>query len=212
MAQRSQTARHDASPVIALLKDSDHGTREISLKPGSHGVLLTLSGERATRRSADGRWPVYTGTHYSAVAVHQIRASNAGSGAAPTRAAAGPRSMEADEVTILTGWAEGLAEAMAYTPERTHDLLADAGESAPWREAVGLAKPPVRVTEAIDSIAQILTAATPASGPPSFDALLTTTQESRPDELPLDRLARRVLRSALEQLRTRQGVTTTDHD
>ena len=210
MAQRSQTARHDASPVIALLKDSDHGTREIPLKPGSHGVVLTLSGERATRRSADGRWPVDTGTHYSAVAVHQIRASRGGSGPAPTRPAAGPRSMKADEVTILTGWAEGMAEALAYTPKRTQALLADARDGAPWRDAVGLPGPPARVTEAIDSIAQMLTAATPASGPPSFDALLIATRESRPDERPLDRLARRVLRSTLEQLRTRQGVTTAD--
>jgi hypothetical protein len=61
MAQRSQPAGHEPSPVIALLKDADRGAREVSLKPGSHGVLLTLSGERATRRSADGRWPITTG-------------------------------------------------------------------------------------------------------------------------------------------------------
>jgi hypothetical protein len=212
MAQRSQPHGHDPSPVIALLKDADRGMREIPLKPGSHGVLLTLSGERAIRRSADGRWPVNTGTHYSAVAVHQIRASNAGPGSAPSPPAAGHRSMEADEVTILTGWAEGVAEALAYTPERTQDLIADAGEGAPWRDVFGLANPSARVTGAIESIAQMLTAVTPASGPPSFDALLIATQESRPDELPLDRLVRRVLRSALEQLRTRQSVTTADSD
>jgi hypothetical protein len=184
--------------------------RELPLKPGSHGVLLTLSGERAIRRSADGRWPVNTGTHYSAVAVHQIRATDAGSVSAPSPPSAGHRSMEADEVTILTGWAEGVAEALAYTPERAQDLIADAGEGAPWRAAFGLANPSARVTEAIDSIAQMLTAVTPASGPPSFDALLLTTQESRPDEPPLDRLVRRILRSALEQLRTRQSVTAAD--
>jgi hypothetical protein len=103
-----------------------------------------------------------------------------------------------------------VAEALAYTPERAQDLIADAGEGAPWRAAFGLANPSARVTEAIDSIAQMLTAVTPASGPPSFDALLLTTQESRPDEPPLDRLVRRILRSALEQLRTRQSVTAAD--
>ena len=210
MAQRSQSARHEPSPVIALMKDSERGMSEIPLKPGSHGVLLTLSGERAIRRSADGRWPVDTGTHYSAVAVHQIRASNAASGFAPAPATAGNRSMEADEVTVLTGWAEGVAEALAYTPERTQDLIADAGAGASWRDAYGLADPSVRVTDAIRSIGQMLTAVTPASGPPSFDALLVATQESRPDELPLDRLVRRILRSALEQLRTRQGATGAD--
>ena len=118
--------------------------------------------------------------------------------------------MEVDEVTILTGWAEGVAEALAYTPEGAEDLLADAGQGGSWRAAFELAAPPARVTEAIDVMAHMLAAATPVGGPPSFDALLIATQESRPDERPLDGLVRRVLRSALEQLRTRQSVTT-DH-
>ena len=77
MAQRSRPPGHDASPVIALWKDPARGTREISLEPGAQGVLLTVCGARATRRSADGRWPVECGTHYFDVAVHQIRASDA---------------------------------------------------------------------------------------------------------------------------------------
>jgi hypothetical protein len=55
LAQRSQTARPDPSPVVALLKDSERGAREIPLKPGSHGVLLTLSGESAIRVAAPHR-------------------------------------------------------------------------------------------------------------------------------------------------------------
>ncbi len=39
------------------------GFREIPLESGAHGVLLTLCMDRATRRSADGRWPVDNGTH-----------------------------------------------------------------------------------------------------------------------------------------------------
>jgi hypothetical protein len=210
MAQRSQPSGRDPSPVVALLKDADRGTRELSLKPGSHGVLLTLSGERATRRSADGRWPVTTGTHYSAVAVHQIRAAGARPGEAPLRAAPGHRLMEAEEITILTGWAEAVAEALAYVPARAHQLLVDAGADAPWRDALALAAPTPLVIEAIASIDQALVASTPAGGAPSFDAVLTAVQENRPDELPLDRLTRRVLRSALEQLRTRQGTTVAD--
>ena len=61
MAQRSRPAGFDASPVIALWKDPARGTREISLEPGAQGVLLTVCGARATRRSADGRWPVEAG-------------------------------------------------------------------------------------------------------------------------------------------------------
>ena len=212
MAQRSQPAGHDPSPVISLMKDADRGTREISLKPGSHGVLLTLSGERATRRSADGRGPVTTGTHYSAVAVHQIRAVDAGSGTEPPRVAPGDPLLKADEITILTGWAEGVAEALAYVPERTWDLLADAGEGAPWRHDLKLAEPTPPLAQAIESIRQMVAAATSAGGGPSFDAVLSMSQEIRLDELPLERLTRRVLRSTLEQLRTRQRTTAPDHD
>ena len=44
MVQRSRPPGRDASPVIALWKDPAQGTREISLEPGAHGVLLTVCG------------------------------------------------------------------------------------------------------------------------------------------------------------------------
>ena len=168
----SQPHTHDPSPVIALMKDADHGAREIALKPGSHGVLLILSGDRATRRSADGRRPVTTGTHYSAVAVHQVRASGAGTGASPPRPTPGDQLLHAEEITILTGWAEGVAEALAHAPGRTQELLADAGERAPWRTAFGLAEPTPALAGAVASIGRALAAVTPADGVPSFDAML----------------------------------------
>src|SRR6185436_9401700 len=83
MAQRSQPPGHAASSVVALLKDADQGFREIPLEPGAHAVLLTSCGSRAIRRTADGRRPVDTGTHYFGAAVHQIRASDAGSKSSP---------------------------------------------------------------------------------------------------------------------------------
>ena len=82
MVQRSRPPGHDPSSVVALWKDPERGTREISLEPGAHGVILTLSGDRATRRSADGRWPLDTATRYFDAAVHQIQASDTGSGSA----------------------------------------------------------------------------------------------------------------------------------
>ena len=208
MAQRSQPAGLDASPVIALMKDPERGTREISLKPGAHGVLLTLSGDRATRRSADGRCPVNAGAHYYGVAIHQVQASPVGSGSAPPQPVPRGRPLQVDEITILTGWAEGVAEALAHAPARTRDLLTEAREGAEWRNSFDLASLPRPVAEALNSIGQALTVATPAAGVPSFDAVLALCEEDRPGELPLDRLARRVLRSALEQLRTRQVQLT----
>ena len=43
-------------------KDPTRGVREIPLEPGAHGVLLTVCMDRATRYSADGRWPVDNST------------------------------------------------------------------------------------------------------------------------------------------------------
>lgn len=212
MAQRSKPVGHDASRIIALIKDPERGTREISLEPDAQGVLLTLTGERATRRSADGRWPVTTGTHYYGVAIHQVQARAPAGGSGPPPPEYSERLMEVTEITILTGWAEGLAEALAHAPEQAQRLLSDAGEDAEWRHSFGLAKPTPSLAHATRSFRRALAAATPESGPPSFDAVLVASQEEGPDEQPMDRLARRVLRSALEQLRTWQQSTTADSD
>ena len=206
MAQRSRPSGHDSSPVIALWKDPSRGTREISLEPGAQGVLLTVCGARATRRSADGRWPVESGTHYFDVAVHQIRASDARSESTDSRSGSPtPRVIEVDDLTILTGWAEAVAEALAHTPARAQAVLADARPGAPWRRDLGIAEPSPRLGDAIDSIERALSAAMPHGGAPSLDALLFAVRDGQPGESALDGLARSVLRSTLEQLCTRQA-------
>jgi hypothetical protein len=205
MAQRSRPLGHDAAPVIALWKDPSTGVREIPLETGAHGVLLTVCMDRATRRSADGRWPVDNGTHCFDVAVHQLRAASAGTRPPNSRSARSTeRAMEVDELTILTAWAEALAEALAYAPERASALLTEARSGAAWRPALGLPEPSTRLSEAIDSMERAVETATRAGGAPSFDGLLTAAGEDRPGEQPLDRLVRRVLLSVLEQRRTRQ--------
>jgi hypothetical protein len=191
---------------VALWKDPERGTREISLEPGAQGVILTLVGDRATRRSADGRWPVDTGTRYFDAAVHQIRASTAGSGSANWRPGAQTRPvLEADELTIITGWAEGVAEALAYTPDRALSVLADAHPGASWRAPLGIPEPSPRVRKAIDSLCHAVIAATPPGHAPTFGAVLAAARADKPDENALSRLVRRALRSSLEQLRTRQA-------
>jgi hypothetical protein len=178
--------------------------REISLEPDAQGVLLTVCGARATRRSADGRWPVDSGTHYFDVAVHQIRASDTGSETTPIRSAKlTPPVINVDDLTILTGWAEALAEALAYAPGRCEDVLADARPGAPWRAELGVTEPSQRLVDGIDSIERQLSAAMAPDDAPSLDALLLAVRKSAPAESALDALARRVLRSTVEQLCTR---------
>jgi hypothetical protein len=191
--------------VIALWKDPTRGVREIPLEPGAHAVLLTVAMDRATRFSADGRWPIDNSTSCSAVAVHQVRASSARSRPpqAPSTTPTSPV-LELDELTVLTAWAEGVSEAAAYAPERIDLLLAAARPGATWRAELGLLKPSPRLAEAIAALARVARAARSRAGASSFDALLTAAEEDHPGETNLDKVVRRTLLSMLEERRTRQ--------
>ena len=113
--------------------------------------------------------------------------------------------IDVDDLTILTGWAEALAEALAYTPARAPAVIAEARAGAAWRPELGIAEPSPQLSDAIDAIERALNAAMPGGGGPSLDALLLAVRAGQPSESPLDSLARRVLRSTLEQLCTRQA-------
>jgi hypothetical protein len=202
MVQRSRPPGREASPIVALLKDADHGFREIPLEPGAQAVLLTASGSRAIRRTADGRRPVDTGTHYFGAAVHQIRASDAGSNSSSTETGATlPRLLDVDDLTVLTGWAEALAETLAHAPERIPALVAAARPGAAWRSRLGITEPSQQLGEAIESLNELIQAAGP-----TVDAVLAVAREDRSGEQALDELVRAVLRSTLEQLCSRQAA------
>jgi hypothetical protein len=207
MVLRSRPGRLDASTVVALWKDPERGFREIPLEPGAQAVLLTACSSRATRRTGDGRWPVDTGTHLFDVAVHQIRASDAGSGTPPTRTPASlPRVLEVEDLTVLTGWVEAVAQTLAHAPERVPALLADARPGAAWRSGLGIADPSPQLDKALASVSAVIDGAAPAGGPPSFDAVLAASRETRAGEQPLDELVRSALRATLEQLLSRQAA------
>jgi hypothetical protein len=206
MVERSRPSGAETSRVIALEKDPTRGIREISLEPGAHGVLLTVCIDRATRYSADRRWPIDNSTSAYGVAVHQVRASSSGSGPPPpppSTASTAPV-LELDELTILTAWAEGVSEAVACAPERIDRLLVAASSGATWRAELGLPEPSPRLADAIESLGRVARAAPSPPGASSFDALLTTASEDRPGESTLDQVVRHALLSMLEERRTRQ--------
>jgi hypothetical protein len=205
MAARSRPGRRDPSTVIALWKEPNGGAREIPLEPGAHAVLLTVCGDIATRRSADGRRPADTGASIFDVAIHQIRAAEKAGDAPRARpsTAAQPHALEVDDLTILTGWAEAVAETLAYAPHRTLALIAEAGASASWRGSLGLLEPPAAVTHAIEALERVVLSSIEGQSTPTLDAVLAATQSPQPEESTLDGLARRVLRSILDQLRSR---------
>jgi len=210
MAERSRPHGHEASPVIALWKDPSRGVREVRLEPGAHGVILTVCMSRTKRRSADGRWPVDNGTLCYDVAVQQIIAATAGSDFSPAAPAEpAPRPLEADELTILTAWAEGIAEVLAHAPASAAELLAQARRGADWRAFLGLAEPSSRLSEAMSSMTRAVMTAGINDAPPTFEAVLNAVSEDRPDESQLDGLVRQVLRAMLEERQTRQTPTST---
>jgi hypothetical protein len=205
MVERSRPVGRDASRVIALWKDPTRGVREIPLEPGAHGVLLTICMDRATRYSADLRWPIDNSTSCYAVAVRQVLATSAGSGnpqSSPSTTSTTPV-LELDELTILTAWAEAVSEAAACSLEYLDRLLAAAGARATWRAQFGLPEPSPQLAAAIESLGRVARAAPSSAGGRPFDALLTAAQAGHPGETILDGVVRRVLLSMLEERQTR---------
>jgi hypothetical protein len=204
MVQRCRPQGFPPSSVIGLWKDPVRGIREVPLEPGAHGVLLTICGERTSRRTADSRKPVDNAIHYFDVAVHQIRAATTGSESRPAEVGPPtPPALDVGELTILTGWAQAVAEMLAYAPERVSRLLSDARPGAVWRNELNIADPSPQLSEAFEIINRIIHPSAPLSGLAALDALIAATSEDAPGEPILAGLVRRVLRSTLEQQRSR---------
>jgi hypothetical protein len=166
--------------VVGLWKDPVRGIREVPLEDGAHGVLLTTCGDRALRRTADSRPPIDNSIRYFDVAVHQIHAATATSASPPLQIDPPvPPALDVEELTVLTGWAQAVAETLAYAPERVLELVADARPGARWRPALQIAEPSEQLGEAIDIMDEIVRTGVPPTGSPTLDALIDATREDR---------------------------------
>jgi hypothetical protein len=144
--------------------------------------------------------------------VHQIHAATATSGSPPLQIDPPvPPALDVEELTVLTGWAQAVAETLAYAPERVLDLVADARPGKRWRPALQIAEPSQQLGEAIDIMDEIVRTGVPPTGSPTLDALIDATREDRPGEADLAKLVRGVLRSTLEQRRTRLAREVDHH-
>jgi hypothetical protein len=203
MVERSRPRGRTSSPVVALWKDSVTGVREIPLEDGAQGILLTVCMDRATRRSADGRWPVRNGTQCFDAAVHQVHAATTGSGIAlsapPTSA---QHVLETTELTILTGWAEAVAEALVHAPERTGRVLAEARAEAGWRTWMPVPRPSPRLRRAIELLADMVETAT-SDGAASAEGVLHLDRRKGAPGHHLAGLVQHVLVAMVEERRSR---------
>jgi hypothetical protein len=108
------------------------------------------------------------------------------------------------ELTVLTGSAEAVAEALAHGPDRIAAVLAGAHSDAPWRTAMGLAQPAARLGKAIDSLRRFVLANVTSDEQPTYDAILAAAGRDSQDEEQLDGMVRRLLLSMLEERKTRR--------
>ena len=203
MAQRSRPPGHHPSPVVALWKGPGQHVREIPLDRGAHGILLSATAGPAVSRSFDGRRPGRDGSEFSGVRARQIRAASTGTLPPPTQVPPPPRpTLTADELTILTSWAEALAEALAFAPASIQALAADAQPGARWRDELQVGEPSPPLRHAINHMAQTAQTAAAVGGDPPLEAARLAAEGSQPGQSALDSLARAVLRSALQQRQT----------
>jgi hypothetical protein len=205
MVERSRPLGADASRVVSLWKDPTRGSRQIPLEPGAQGVLLTLCGERGTRRTTDGRPPIANATNFFDVATRQIRASTSASPPAHSTAAMPPAPLEVEEVTVLTSVAQAVAEVLAQSPERVEEVLADARAGAPWRAGLGIAEPSPALSHALNAVSEVLQRSASPEATLTLASALGGAREHRADEDGVARLARRILRSTLDQRQYRIG-------
>lgn len=211
MVQRCRPPGQPASPVVALWKDPVRGIREVPLEDGAQGVVLTICGDRALRRTADSREPIDNSIHYFDVAVHQIRAATTPSEYQLAQSdSLLPPELDVEDLTVLTGWAQAVAEILAYAPQRVFDLSAHARAGTGWRTALRIAEPSPKLDEALDILNRVVRAAAPPGGEVGLDELISGVGEAS-GESDLATLVLGVLRSTLEQRRTRQARDADDY-
>jgi len=194
--QRSLPAGRPLSRVVSLWKDPVRGLREIPLEADAHAVLIRIQVGQTTRHSADGRPPVANTANVSAEGVRQIRALDRGdhTSVAVPEARVDPEpvvSLQAVELTILTCWAEAVAEALTASPDQLSTILDDARAGAAWRRQLGVAEPSADLASALQDLARMV-----VSGTPDVEAVLAAMDE-RPRGGTYGHLVRAVLRSKL---------------
>jgi hypothetical protein len=102
-------------------------------------------------------------------------------------------------------WAEAVAEALAWAPPRVGAVLKDARADAPWRAELAMQEPSPSLGRCLHLFDDAVSMASSAHGQPTLDALIVALGHDAPGEHRVDRFARRVLRTALEQRDTREA-------
>jgi hypothetical protein len=97
----------------------------------------------------------------------------------------------------LCGWAEAVAEALAYAPSRVAAVLSEAAAGSPWQATLGLNEPSDPLRKAIQLMDDVVSNTAATSD--HLDAILAAvSDDSASADDALTGLVRRVLLAALE--------------
>lgn len=211
MVERSRPGGLPPSPVVALWKDPSRGLRQIALEPGTEGVLVSVAVTSARRRAAEGRTPLDNSTGLVVAGVRSVRALP--QAAAPPGPEGAPEepALDTDELSLLTGWAYAVAEALDHAPSEADEVGTDALPGAPWRRQFGLPEPSAALGRALE----VLTATVQSVGDgrgagAGATQALAVLAATGPDADPAAAVGATVLRAALHARHDR-GTTPPRH-
>ena len=198
MAVRSRPNGMPPSRVVAMWKDPVRGMREIPLEAGAQGVLLKTMLDSSTRHAADGRGPADDVTDLSVAGVHQVAAA---SGVDRPPAERATRDDATDlgtaELSVLAGWAEGVADAVSLGRPGLDAALAAAHPGASWRSRARLDRPTGRLESALDALVRLTRSAVESSGAETATGLRAALAEAGSGGTPAESVARTCLLAAL---------------
>src|SRR6478672_348490 len=112
--------------------------------------------------------------------------------------------LDTSELTILSCWAEAVADALAFAPEQLETVRADALADAPWRAELDLPEPSGELNQAISRMFREARTAMDTGREPPLDAVILAVRATHVGSPGLDQLVCRVLRSAVKQRRNRR--------
>ncbi|HLM06397.1 MAG TPA: hypothetical protein VK402_14560 [Blastococcus sp.] len=198
MVQRSRPVGAPPSNVVALWKDPTRGLREISLGSGAPAVLMSMAVTRARRRCADGRTPLDNATGLVVAGVHDVVPAQEVVPHAGVERTVSGSALDAVDLTIVTSWADAVAEALEHSPEHVDELVAEVRPEAGWRRDLDLPEPSQRLAHALTALGDAVAG---VHGPARDEALLHALREGSADGDAPVALARAALRVALEARR-----------
>jgi hypothetical protein len=111
-------------------------------------------------------------------------------------APAAATALDGADLTVVTSWADAIADALEHAPQAVDELLAEARAGAAWRAELGVPEPGAPLATALAAVADAVGGA--GAGGNRDVAILGALRQERPADDAAASLGLAVLRAALE--------------